>query len=69
MTNRRERAAQQFSAWRDQGIPMVVTAAEAWKLTGGKVGAEGDHETPMNLSTVATRLNGVSPFPASKRSN
>jgi hypothetical protein len=54
--NRTERAAQQFTEWRDQGIPTQITAGEAWTLTDGKVGTEGDRETPMNLSTVAFQL-------------
>jgi hypothetical protein len=48
-----ERAALQYSAWRDQGTPGVVTGHEAWKLTNGLVGKESDNETRINLSLVA----------------
>lgn len=56
--NARVRAAARFAAWRAEGVPTKVTAHEAWHLTNGKVGTAGDHSTPLNLSTVAQRMEG-----------
>lgn len=53
--NRNQRAAQQFSTWRSQGVPTLITAHEAHRLTAGAVGTHGDHSTPVNLSTAALR--------------
>jgi hypothetical protein len=51
------RAAELFATWRAKGMPMQITAHEAWSLTGGKVGTRGDHGASgaLNLSTVARK--------------
>lgn len=56
--NRRQRnaAAAQFLTWRAEGVPAVVTAHEAWRLSGGLVGREGDHGDPWPLMRVAARV-------------
>lgn len=53
--NARVRAASQYAAWRAEGVPSLITAHEAWRLTDGAVGTKGDHGSTgaMNLSTVA----------------
>jgi hypothetical protein len=54
--NNAMRTANQFSAWRKQGIPSVITADEAWRLTEGAFGKEGDHGTPVNLAAAAVAV-------------
>lgn len=48
-----EKAIQQRKAWMDAGVPTVITAGEAHRLTGGKAGKPGDHSTPISLAAVA----------------
>lgn len=50
------RAAKRFAGWRAEGHPLTLTHHEAWLLTAGRVGTEGDHATAINLSTVASRM-------------
>lgn len=54
-SNAHTRAAARFAAWRAQGVPTLITAHEAYRLTDGKVGTYGDHGASggLNLSTVA----------------
>lgn len=49
----RTQAAILRASWRATGAPAVVTAHEAWRLSGGVAGTEGDHATPMSLAAVA----------------
>jgi hypothetical protein len=53
MSNKRTRAAKRYTELRKAGAPTVVTAHEAFRMTGGVIGTEGDHSTPVNLSKVA----------------
>jgi hypothetical protein len=53
MNNKRTQAAKRYTDLRKAGVPTVVTAHEAHRLTAGAIGTEGDHSTPVNLSTVA----------------
>ena len=54
--NKKIAAATLFTQWRAEGIPDLITMHEAFRLTDGKIGTEGDHSTPINLSTVARRM-------------
>lgn len=56
--NRRQRtaAADLFLSWRAQGVPSLVTGHEAWRLSDGLAGAEGDHADAWPLMRVATRM-------------
>jgi hypothetical protein len=58
--NARVRAASLYAAWRAEGVPSFVTAHEAYRLSGGKVGRDGDHGATggLNLSTVAAAVEG-----------
>jgi hypothetical protein len=56
MTNQRTQAAKRYTELRKAGVPTVVTAHEAHRLSRGQVGTYGDHSTPVNLSTVALSL-------------
>lgn len=56
MSNQRERSAQQYATWRAQGVPTLITSNEAWLLTDGAYGKQGDNSTPVNLSTVASKV-------------
>lgn len=49
----RTQAAILHASWRATGTPGVVTAHEAWRLSDGATGTEGDHATPVSLATVA----------------
>lgn len=53
MSNKRTHAAKRYSDLRKAGVPSVVTAHEAHRMTNGEVGTRGDHSTPVNLSAVA----------------
>jgi hypothetical protein len=46
-----------FTTWRAEGVPMLVTAHEAHRLTGGVVGAEGDHGAAGGLPTAGVALS------------
>lgn len=39
--------------WKAAGAPGVVTAHEAFRLSNGLTGVEGDHSTPVSLASVA----------------
>ena len=52
-TTKAMQAAKRYTTLRQSGVPSVVTAHEAHRLTSGTIGTEGDHSTPVNLSTVA----------------
>lgn len=41
---------------RSQGVPSVVTADEAYRLSDGAAGTTGDHSSPVSLAAVATAL-------------
>lgn len=50
------RAHHLFSEWRADGIPAVVTAHEAWRLSGGLAGKQADHGTAIPLAQVAVKV-------------
>lgn len=49
----RTQAAILLASWRATGAPGVVTAHEAWRLSDGATGREGDHATAYPLAAVA----------------
>jgi hypothetical protein len=59
--NARVRAAARYAAWRAEGVPSFITAHEAYRLTGGIVGVEGDHGSTggMNLARIAQIVEGA----------
>lgn len=52
---KRRRAAQQWAAWRNDGVPAEVTAGEALYLTGLDYFARMDSRRPVRLTEVAIR--------------
>lgn len=52
----RTKAAAWFLDRKAEGVPSVVTGHEAWTLTAGQVGREGDHSSPWPLMAVALRV-------------
>ena len=48
-----ERAIALRTEWRAAGAPGVVTAHEAFRLSNGVAGAEGDHSTSVSLAALA----------------
>lgn len=62
LTRAQARAAMAtYSRLREAGVPALLTAHEAWRLSRGLVGTEGDHGTPVPLAAVAslTARDGV----------
>jgi MYXO-CTERM domain-containing protein len=57
-TTRTERnaAASWFLARRAEGVPSLVTAHEAWRLSAGAIGTEGDHGATGGLPLMAVAL-------------
>lgn len=53
---KRRRAAQQWAAWRNDGVPAEVTAGEALYLSGLDWYSRMDPRTPVRLTEVAVRL-------------
>lgn len=49
----RRLAAEWLVARRGEGVPAIVTADEAYRLSGGVTGTAGDHSTPVSLAAVA----------------
>lgn len=54
--NKKIRAAEIFAKWRNDGVPTLITMHEAFRLSGGKFGTDGDHSTPVQLSLVASKM-------------
>lgn len=52
----RDRALKQLSSWRKEGVPLVVTAHEAYRLSNGISGQKDDHETPYPLARLALEV-------------
>lgn len=44
-----------WKSWEKAGVPAFVTGHEAYRLSNGKTGAQGDHSTPFRLAVVATK--------------
>lgn len=59
----RRRASALLIEWQEAGVPTLITAHEAYRLTGGAVGTEGDHSASggLNLATVALRAATSTP--------
>lgn len=57
--NARIRAASRYAEWRAEGVPSAVTSHEAWRLSEGRVGIEGNHTDRLNLSRVAQIVEGA----------
>lgn len=57
--NARVRAAARFAAWRADGVPTVITSHEAYLLTDGRVGIEGNREAALGLARVAQIVEGA----------
>jgi hypothetical protein len=49
----RHAAASWFLDRRAEGVPSLITGHEAWRLSAGAVGDEGDHGTAWPLMRVA----------------
>lgn len=48
-----QRAINLFTDWRNAGYAMQISAHTAFEITHGVVGTYKDHDTMLNLSTVA----------------
>lgn len=57
--NARIRSAARYAEWRADGVPSAVTSHEAWLLSEGRVGHEGNHSDRLNLSRVAQIVEGA----------
>lgn len=49
-------AALKRAEWRREGVPTLITAHEAFRLTGGAIGVQGDHCTPVRLTDAAVAI-------------
>jgi hypothetical protein len=49
-------AVGQMQEWTAEGHPAIVTAHEAWILTEGGHGTQGDHGTPVSLASLAVSV-------------
>ena len=47
-----ESAVDAYARLRDAGVPAVVTADEAYRMSAGVVGRQGDHHSPVSLSAL-----------------
>ncbi len=52
---KKQQAAKMFRIWRDAGYGMQITAHTAHQISNGLVGTNNDHDTMINLSSVALR--------------
>lgn len=52
----RTQAAIHLAAWRATGAPALVTGHEAWRLSDGLAGIEGDHGTRGAVTLAALAL-------------
>lgn len=50
----RSAAMNTLTRLRGEGVPAVVTADEAFRMTDGHVGTRGDHHSPVSLSRLVT---------------
>lgn len=51
-----------FARLRTAGVPLNLTAHEAYYLSGGIVGREDDHRGVVNLSTLVERAPDAEAF-------
>jgi hypothetical protein len=42
-----------WKSWETAGVPDLITSHEAYRLTAGKVGQNGNHSTPLKTQLVA----------------
>lgn len=56
---RKTAAMNTLTRLRAEGVPSVVTADEAFRMTGGQAGTRGDHSTPVTLAHLVTTCTTV----------